>query len=284
MKIVVTGAKGQIGQDVVKLLSNSHEVYGLGRAELDITNERRCAEVMDAIRPDAIIHCAAYTSVDEAESEEDQAFLVNATGTKHVAMAAERIGAKLCYLSTDYVFDGLATTPYREYDHTFPQTVYGKSKWMGEQYVKNQCSKHFIVRTSWVYGLEGANFVKLMLKLGRENGVVRVVNDQIGSPTYAYDLALFLQELIQSEHYGTYHASNSGTCSWYDFAKAIFAESGIEAQVTACSTEELSAPAPRPKYSVMDHIAIRLHDFTEFRHWQEALRSFLGDYLVSSDR
>ncbi|KRE86366.1 NAD(P)-dependent oxidoreductase [Paenibacillus sp. Soil766] len=277
MRIVITGANGQLGQDVVKLLEAQHEVKGLGRDELDVTNLNQCLELIKKLEPDVIIHSAAYTAVDLAETEEEITFLVNATGTKNLALAAESIGAKLVYISTDYVFDGMAMNAYREDDETNPQSVYGKSKRAGEQHVLSLSKKHFIVRTSWVYGMYGNNFVKTMLNLAKTRDSIKVVSDQFGSPTYAVDLALFLEQLIETDHYGIYHASNSGVCSWYDFACVIFEESGVSIKVEPCTTEEFPRPAPRPRNSSMEHGAIRRIGFKDLRAWREGLRAFLKE-------
>ncbi|MCY9664827.1 dTDP-4-dehydrorhamnose reductase [Paenibacillus alginolyticus] len=278
MRIVVTGANGQLGRDVVKLLLGAkHEVHGFGREQLDITNENQCLKVLKALKPDVIIHSAAYTAVDLAETEEAIAYRVNADGTKNLAVASESIGAKFCYISTDYVFDGTATNAYREDDNTNPQSIYGKSKRAGERHVESLSSKHFIVRTSWVYGIYGANFVKTILNLAKTRDSLKVVSDQFGSPTYTVDLALFLEKLIQTDRYGIYHASNSGVCSWYDFACAIFEESGVKIKVDPCSTEEFPRPAPRPRNSAMEHEAIRANGFEDLRPWREGLRAFLNE-------
>lgn len=283
MRIVVTGANGQLGQDVVKLLGVKHEVHGLGREQLDITNESQCLEVLKALKPDVIIHSAAYTAVDLAETEEAIAYQVNADGTKNLAVAAESIGAKFCYISTDYVFDGTATNGYRENDHTNPQSVYGKSKRAGEQHVETLSSKYFIVRTSWVYGIYGTNFVKTMLNLAQTRDSLKVVSDQFGSPTYTVDLAIFLEQLVQTDLYGIYHASNIGVCSWYDFACAIFEESGVKIKVDPCTTDEFPRPAPRPRNSAMEHEAIRANGFKDLRPWREGLRAFLKELGESKD-
>lgn len=282
MKILVTGANGQLGQDTVKVFGINHEVYGFGRDQLDITKERQCLDVLESLKPDVVIHSAAYTAVDLAETEEDTAYTINAIGTRNLTVASEKVGAKLCYISTDYVFDGTGTKPYREYDNTNPQSVYGKSKRAGELLVQTLSSKYFIVRTSWVYGLYGANFVKTMLKLAQDRDTLRVVNDQFGSPTYTVDLANFLEQLIQTERYGIYHASNSGVCTWFDFASAIFEESGKQMEVIPCSTEEFPRPAPRPSYSAMEHLAIRTNGFEDLRPWREGLKAFLEELGVSN--
>ncbi|RAV13779.1 dTDP-4-dehydrorhamnose reductase [Paenibacillus contaminans] len=276
MKVAVTGANGQLGKDLVGILrSRGFDVYGFGRDELDICNLDQCQQVLTRTRPEVIIHSAAYTAVDQAESDQDRAYEVNAFGTRNIAVCANEIGAKLVYISTDYVFDGTGQVPYKEFDSTNPNGVYGKSKHAGELLTRSLCHKFFIVRTSWVYGLHGNNFIKTMLKLGKERDSLKVVNDQIGSPTYTVDLSHFLVELIQTEKYGIYHASNSGVCSWFDFAKAIFDESGLEIKVEPCTTDEFPRPAPRPKYSAMDHMAIRLNGFADIPPWRDALKRFL---------
>lgn len=275
MKILVTGANGQLGRDIVKIIDLTHKVFGYGRKELDVRDIEQCREIFNQIKPNVIIHAAAYTAVDKAETDEDNAFAVNAFGSRNVAIAANEIGAKLCYISTDYVFDGTSDQPYKEYDHTNPQSIYGKSKHAGELLVQSLSKRYFIVRTSWVYGQHGNNFVKTMLKLGKEKAILKVVEDQIGSPTYTVDLCHFILELIGSEKYGIYHASNSGSCSWFEFAKAIFADSGYTTQVEPCTTDEFPRPAPRPRHSVMDHQSIRANNFTDLRPWREALAEFI---------
>ncbi|MDA1970035.1 MULTISPECIES: dTDP-4-dehydrorhamnose reductase [Bacillus] len=276
MKVLVTGAKGQLGKDVVSLLKEqTWEVFGFGREELNITDEKQVSEKVLLIQPDIIIHTAAYTQVDQAESDEEAAFKVNAEGTKYLAQAAEAVGAKFCYVSTDYVFDGTKDTPYKVDDQTNPQTVYGKSKLVGEQYTQEYCSKSYIVRTSWVFGLYGNNFVKTMLRLAEENKELGIVHDQVGSPTYTTDLARFIISLVQTDKYGVYHGSNSGVCSWYEFAKEIFKQSNIEIVVNPLKTEDFPRPAARPKYSVLDKGMIEENGFESLQNWKEALKDFL---------
>ncbi|QWG69850.1 dTDP-4-dehydrorhamnose reductase [Bacillus mycoides] len=276
MKVLVTGAKGQLGQDVLCLLENQQwEVFGFGREELDITNEEKVREKVLSINPDIIIHTAAYTQVDQAESDEETAFKVNAEGTKYLAQAAEAVKAKFCYVSTDYVFDGTKNEPYKADDQTNPQTVYGKSKLVGEQYTQEYCSKNYIVRTSWVFGLYGNNFVKTMLRLAEETKELGIVHDQVGSPTYTTDLARFIINLVKTDKYGIYHGSNSGVCSWYEFAKEIFKQSNIEIVVNPLTTEDFPRPAARPKYSVLDKGMIEENGFESFQDWKEALKDFL---------
>ncbi|WP_336762278.1 dTDP-4-dehydrorhamnose reductase [Paenibacillus sp. USHLN196] len=288
MKVLVTGANGQLGCDVVLLLEKEgHSVLACARDELDITNQLECNNVVSTYHPEVVIHCAAYTAVDAAETDVAGAYQVNATGTRNIAVAAEQTGAKLIYISTDYVFDGTSDVPYQEYDNTNPQSVYGKSKRAGEVLVQSLSSRWFIVRTSWVYGVYGNNFVKTMLKLGQEKPKLQVVHDQKGSPTYTVDLAHFLLELMSTEKYGIYHASNSGACTWYEFTQAIFEESRlfpgfhIQAEVDPCATDQFPRPAPRPRNSVMEHSSIRTNSLNDLRPWREGLRAFIRELVES---
>lgn len=275
-KVLITGANGQLGKELVELFTaKGFEVYGFGRDKMDITNQSQVQEVISTVKPNIVLHSAAHTQVDLAESEPDQAFLINAYGTRNVAVAAEAVGAKLVYVSTDYVFDGTNDEPYNEFSPTSPLGVYGKSKLAGEQFVRDLHSKFFIVRTSWVYGKHGANFVKTMLKLGEERKELSVVADQIGCPTYTLDLANAILELVDSEKYGIYHISNSGSCSWYEFAKEIFKISEMKVQINPCTTADFPRPAARPANSVFEHMSIKLNNFSSIRHWREALNSFL---------
>ncbi|MDP1510156.1 dTDP-4-dehydrorhamnose reductase [Paenibacillus ottowii] len=290
MKVLVTGASGQLGKDVVNVFQGQgHDVWGYDREQLDITDLEQVVKIVGQYQPDAIIHCAAYTAVDAAESDIDTAYQVNASGTRNMALAAEKTGAKLVYISTDYVFDGTAEQPYHEYDNTNPQSIYGKSKRAGEILAQTLSSRYFIVRTSWVYGLHGNNFVKTMLKLGQEKPHLQVVNDQKGAPTYTVDLARFLAELIQTEKYGVYHASNSGSCTWYEFTQAILHDAAelfavkITANLEPCSTEQFPRPAARPRNSVMEHIAIRSNGFHDLQDWRKGLREFLREYFNKSE-
>ncbi|WP_154991593.1 dTDP-4-dehydrorhamnose reductase [Priestia megaterium] len=275
-KVLITGANGQLGKELVELFTEKgFEVYGFGRDKMDITNQAQVQEVISTLKPNTVLHSAAHTQVDLAESEPEQAFSINAYGTRNVAVAAEAVGAKLVYVSTDYVFDGTTDEPYNEFSPTSPLGVYGKSKLAGEQFVRDLHSKFFIVRTSWVYGKHGANFVKTMLKLGKERKELSVVADQRGCPTYTLDLANAILELVNTEKYGVYHVSNSGNCSWFEFAKAIFEEAGIDVNVTPCTTADFPRPAPRPANSILDHMSIKLNNFNSIRYWREALNCFL---------
>lgn len=274
--IVVTGANGQLGRELVMLEQTGFDVIGLSRNELDITDLAACRKKMSEYHPYAVIHCGAYTAVDKAESDQDEAFRVNRDGSSNIAISSHEVGAKLIYISTDYVFDGKGTIPYVETDAVGPVTVYGSSKLAGEEAVQAIHSNYFIVRTSWVFGQYGNNFVKTMLSLAQQHKSLKVVSDQIGSPTSTYDLAQFLLKLIETEHYGIYHVSNTGSCSWYDFAIAVFAESGVSVNVEACTTEQFPRPAARPAYSVMAHRQMELKGFEPLRHWREALHDYLN--------
>ncbi|WP_328052546.1 dTDP-4-dehydrorhamnose reductase [Neobacillus cucumis] len=273
---MVTGANGQLGTDLVLYLESlDYQVFALGKSDLDITNEKEVYEKVILIKPDIIIHCAAYTNVDKAESERDLAFLINGIGTRNIVLASKSIKAKLVYISTDYVFDGSSTTSYHEFSPVSPLNIYGYSKLAGENFVRDFHSRFFIVRTSWVFGVRGNNFVKTMLKLSKEKEHLSVVKDQVGCPTYTVDLSKCIVELMESEKYGIYHVSNTGYCSWYEFAKEIFYQSNNLIKLEACLTEEFPRSAKRPKYSVMDHMGLRINNFNEMPHWKDALSRFL---------
>jgi dTDP-4-dehydrorhamnose reductase len=278
MLVLVTGIGGQLGFDVVKELTvKGHEAVGVDRTELDITDELAVTAYIQNLKPEAIIHCAAYTNVDAAETDQEGAYKVNALGTKYLAEAAKLVDAKMVYVSTDYVFDGAGTEPY-EVDHpTKPLGVYGETKLVGEKLLQESLEKYFIVRTAWVYGINGNNFVKTMLKLGQERKELGVVYDQVGSPTYTVDLAKFLVELIDSEKYGVYHASNEGVCSWHEFAVEIFKQAGMDVKVNPLTSEEFPRPAARPQYSVLSKKKIIEEGFTPLRDWKEALKEYLKE-------
>lgn len=278
MKFVITGVKGQLGYDLVKQLSGgNHEVIGIDRDELDITNEAAVLAYIENVKPDAILHCAAFTNVDAAEEQKEAAYAVNALGPKYLAQAASKVGAKMVYVSTDYVFNGTASEPYEPDQATDPLGVYGETKLAGEEFVKQYLDKFFIVRTAWVYGINGHNFVKTMLRLGEEREEVGVVHDQIGSPTYTVDLASFMIELVQSEKYGIYHATNEGVCSWYDFAVEIFKQAEMNVKVNPLTSDQFPRPAARPSYSVLSKKKIKEQGFTPLRDWKEALAVYLTE-------
>lgn len=281
MRILITGGKGQLGADLEKELAGpgGHEVISLGRDRLDVTRPEQVREAVEAARPEVIVHAAAYTHVDGCELDPDRAYLVNALGARNAAVAAAKVKAKLVYISTDYVFDGQKQTPYTEFDAPAPLSVYGKSKLAGEKCVAAFSGRFFIVRTAWLYGRGGTNFVKTMLKLAAAQPEVAVVNDQVGTPTFTEDLARFIGALIQTELYGIYHASNNGACSWFDFAQAVFKLAGLApGRVKPISTAELNRPAPRPAYSVLDNYCLKLQGLPDLHPWEEALAEFFQKY------
>lgn len=278
-KVLITGAKGQLGLELYKQLSKYEkevQVIAASRADLDIIDFNQVKNRLVAIKPDIVINCAAYTAVDQCEKEHEKAYRVNALGPKHLAIMCNEIGAKLVHISTDYVFDGEVDFPRREDDRVAPQSIYGCSKLLGEEHVKNFSKKYFIIRTAWLYG-EGKNFVNTMLQLARSQEVLEVVGDQYGSPTSAKDLAKVIIELMQTEYYGIYHGTCEGQCSWYDFACKIFELKGIKVKVNKVSSEAFIRPAKRPKYSVLDNFMLKLYGMNSFRNWEEALRDYLKD-------
>jgi dTDP-4-dehydrorhamnose reductase len=275
MKVLLTGCRGQLGIELIRQMNNGFEIVETDIHNLDITNPKQVFDIVNQTKPGIIINSAAYTNVDGCELEEANAFRVNAIGAQNLAAAALDIGAKIVQVSTDYVFDGTGCTPKREYDPVNPQSVYGKSKALGEKMVRDINPKHFIIRTAWLYG-EGNNFVRTMLKLAKEKDELSVVNDQFGSPTSTVDLAKCIIELMNNESYGTYHGTCEGQCSWYDFARRIFEVKGVAIKVNPITSEQLSRPAPRPKFSVLDNFMLKLIGLNSFRSWEEALEEYLG--------
>lgn len=276
MKICITGAKGQLGMELQRQLKQkgNDEVIPTDYTTLDITDLEAVKRFVLEHKPEVIINCAAHTAVDKCEEDVDNAYKINAIGGKNLAMAADEIGAKLIHISTDYVFDGENPVPRREDDKVSPQTIYGKSKLLGEELVKTFCKKHFIIRTAWLYG-EGSNFVRTMLKLAETHAEINVVGDQFGSPTSTKDLAKAVIELMQTEYYGTYHGTCEGECSWYDFACKIFELKEVKVKVNKVTSEEFVRPAKRPKYSVLDNFMLKLYGLNSFRSWEEALKDYL---------
>jgi dTDP-4-dehydrorhamnose reductase len=281
MKVVVTGAAGQLGQDVLlELERKNHQAFGVDRLQLDITNEEGVLAFISKVKPDVILHCAAYTNVDAAEENEDAAYQVNAAGTENLAKAAKLNGSKVMYISTDYVFDGTANEPYEVDEPTQPLGAYGRTKLAGEQLLQKHLDEFFIVRTAWVFGVYGNNFVKTMIRLGKERGEVGVVHDQVGSPTYTVDLAKFMVELMETDKYGIYHATNSGVCSWYEFAVEIFKQANMNVTVNPLTSDQFPRPAARPKYSVLSKKMIEQQGLKPLRDWKEALAAYLAESNV----
>lgn len=301
MKILVTGDNGQLGHDVInELAARGHEGIGSGSSaayhgvadgsaasvgpyvQMDITDEVEVRAVLEKIRPDAVIHCAAWTAVDAAEDAENQSKVraVNVQGTKNIAQICKELDAKMLYISTDYVFDGQGTEPWKADCQDFaPLNVYGRSKLEGERAVKELLEKYFIVRIAWVFGLNGNNFVKTMLKVGKTHDTLRVVNDQIGTPTYTKDLARLLVDMIESEKYGVYHATNEGGyISWYDFAKEIFLQAGYATKVIPVTTEEYGlSKAKRPFNSRLDKSKLVEKGFKPLPDWKDAVGRYLEE-------
>lgn len=276
MKILVTGASGQLGHDLVKELNKrKHKVIGVGSKDLNITDCDAVMSKLSEIRPDAVMHCAAYTAVDNAEDDKDRCNEVNHIGTENVARACAEIGAKMLYLSTDYVFSGDGEKPWEPDDAVNPLNTYGLTKYLGEEAVRKYVKNHFIVRISWVFGINGKNFVKTMLRLGKEREQLTVVCDQIGSPTYTVDLARLLADMIVTEKCGTYHATNEGLCSWYEFACAIMAKAGLKAKVLPVTSAEYPAKAKRPFNSRMSKDKLTESGFERLPYWEDALDRYL---------
>lgn len=281
MKVLVTGVKGQLGYDVVnELKKRGHEAVGVDVEEMDITDGQACRRVITEVGPDAVIHCAAYTAVDAAEDNVDLCRRVNADGTRNIAAVCRDLDIKMMYISTDYVFNGQGLRPWEPDDEREPLNVYGQTKCEGEMAVEELVKKFFIVRIAWVFGVNGKNFIKTMLRLGKENGAVSVVDDQIGSPTYTYDLARLLVVMIESEKYGRYHATNEGLCSWYEFASEIFRQAGMDqVKVTPVTSDEFKAKAKRPMNSRMDKSKLAANGFEPLPAWQDALSRYLKEIM-----
>lgn len=269
MKVLVTGATGMLGSDLCPMLEDSgFEVIETTRDELDITDEQNVKSVINDVKPDYVVHCAAYTNVDKAQEEFDKAELVNAKAAEYIAQACKENEAVLIYISTDYVFDGEKQTPYEPDDQTNPINAYGLTKLHGEQAVEKYCDKYYILRTSWLYGHHGKNFVETMLSLA-DKPEVKVVDDQIGCPTWTVDLADAIISFIDEDpDYGIYHACGSGSTSWYGFAKEIYKQKKLEVNLKPCTTQEFPRPAKRPKYSVMNNEGL-------LRDWKLALNEYL---------
>lgn len=277
MKILVTGVKGQLGYDVVNEAEKRNiSAVGVDIDEMDITNKKQVNDVIKEGKYDAVVHCAAWTAVDKAEDMVEVCRKVNAEGTENIARVCEELDIPMMYFSTDYVFDGEGTTPWSEYDKRHPLNVYGQTKYEGELIVE-KLKKHFIIRIAWVFGKNGNNFIKTMLRLGKERGAVSVVSDQVGSPTYTYDLARLVVDMIQTDQYGTYHATNEGICSWYEFACEIFKQAGMDVSVTPVSSTEFPAKAKRPSNSRMNKGELDKHGFDRLPTWQDALGRYLKE-------
>lgn len=280
MSIVVTGANGQLGYDVVRELKtrNYDNVFSLTRKDLDISNKLEIKKILKKLKPKIIIHCAAYTDVDNAEENEELCMKVNFLGTKYLLNEAKRYQAKFLFISSDYVFNGKKETPYEIDDLPDPSSVYGKSKHLGEIETRKYY-KHFILRVSWLFGKNGKNFVKTMLKLGNEKNSLRIVDDQRGSPTYTLDLSKLIVDMIETKKYGTYHASNEGECSWYEFSKEIFNQAKIKIELEPVLSSDYYTKAKRPTNSLISKSELDNKGFSRLPHWKNALKRFLEERM-----
>ncbi len=270
MRVLITGAAGQVGRELVEVFAD-HQVIAADRTLLDVTDRDSVHQAVTTIEPDVIVHAAAWTAVDACEADPDRAYLVNALGPRFIGEAARSVGAHLCHISTDYVFDGTKTTPYVEWDEPNPQSVYGRSKLAGEREIGPDAT---VVRTSWVCGRHGNNMVKTILRLAGEHDRLSFVDDQIGHPTFADDLARAIRRLVVERRAGLFHVTNQGSCSWYEFARAVLGASGADpARVGPVATTDLvpARPAPRPANSVLDNAALRLSGLPLLPHYSETL-------------
>lgn len=277
MKVLVTGVKGQLGHDMVhELEKRGHTAIGTDIEEMDITDGEAVTRIITSAAPDAVVHCAAYTAVDAAEDNEELCRRVNALGTENIVKVCKALDCPLMYISTDYVFNGQGVRPWEPDDDRKPLNVYGQTKYEGELAVET-LDKYFIVRIAWVFGLSGKNFIKTMLNLGKTRDSLTVVNDQIGSPTYTFDLARLLTDMIETDKYGRYHATNEGLCSWYEFACEIFRQAGLSVKVSPVSSDQYPAKAKRPMNSRMDKSKLKAMGFEPLPPWQDALGRYLKE-------
>jgi dTDP-4-dehydrorhamnose reductase len=274
MKIFVVGANGQLGREVKRQFQDKYELYLHGTDSLDITDSGAVNNAIAKVKPDVVINAAAYTNVEKAEEDCENAFKVNAIGAENLALSCKKYDSKLVHISTDYVFDGTKDIPYEEFDTHNPLSVYGRSKLCGEKLIEQVGGKYFILRTSWLYG-DGNNFVRTMLRLSKEKNEIAVVGDQFGTPTFTKDLCWVIEKLMLTEFYGIYHASNEGSCSWCEFAKEIMSVADRRTTIRSLTTAEYPVKAKRPMHSVMENRILKLRGYNIMRHWQEALRDYL---------
>jgi len=275
-KTLITGCNGMLGSALTKILATEHEIVGIDIDNADITNKTQIINKISSIKPDIIIHNAAYTQVDNCETNKELAFAVNATGTENVSIAAQQCQAKIIYISTDYVFDGKKTTPYLEEDLTNPINVYGKSKLEGEKLIQSTCQNHLIIRTAWLYGPNGNNFIRTILKLANQQNEIRVVNDQTGCPTYTMDLATSIKSILTKDIKGILNITNSGSCTWYELAKTILELKNKTVNLIPVNSEQFVQAAPRPSYAALNTNKFIKLTKVELRIWQEALKDYLS--------
>jgi len=284
LRVLVIGANGQLGLEVCNVLEGEYEVIPATREDADITNLDQVLSLVDKTSPEAIINTAAYTDVDGCEKDKEKAFLINALGARNVAIAAREVDAKLVHISTDYVFDGTKEGPYREYDPPSPLNTYGWSKFLGEQLVKEQNPRSFILRVAWLYSAHRKNFVKTMLKLARERQEIRVVSDQRGNPTFAGDVARQIQVLLDTHSYGLYHCVSQGSCSRFEFAKEIFRIAGLNVKLIPVKSSEFPTVARRPPHSVLENFMLKIQDLDIMPHWLESLERELPKIMEEVEK
>lgn len=278
MKIILLGSNGQLGWEFKQFLKDKVELFSFTHKELDILDLNSLERNFQEIHPDIVINCAAYTNVDKAEEEQELAYNINAIGAKNVSLASYKVNAKVIYFSTDYVFDGKKGSPYTELDEPNPISIYGKSKLSGEQFTKESNPSHLILRITWLYGINGNNFIKTAIKLAKSGKLLRVVNDQYGTPTYTLDVVKQTWKLIQNGKTGLYHSSNNGEATWFEFAKEIISCLNLKAEVISIRTEDYPTLAKRPHYSVLENHLLKLKDLDIMREWKEALKDFIAKY------
>ncbi len=296
MRILIVGHKGQLGSELIRILQtgtcalgaipqeyDGADLIAVDIDDLNIANRTATLEFMNEHRPDIIINCAAYTRVDDCETHHDEAMAGNSLAPRNLAEAATAVGAKLIHVSTDYVFDGKASDPYTEDVPANPVTAYGRSKLLGEKYVSEFCKQYFIVRTAWLYGRNGNNFVKTMIRLFNEREIIKVVNDQWGSPTNAEDLAYHMLLIALTEQYGIYHCTNNGSTNWYGFSCAIAKHLRSTTKIRPCSSKEYQTLAKRPKYSVLENTMLKLTVGDYMRSWEAALNDYMKEYIEQND-
>jgi dTDP-4-dehydrorhamnose reductase len=278
MKIIILGGKGQLGKEFENFLKNKAEIYSFSHLELDVLNQELLIKKIQEIKPEVVINCSAYTKVDKAEEEKEECIKVNAIGAKNVSYASYKVGAKVIYFSTDYIFDGEKENPYTELDSPNSISTYGRSKLLGEIYTSKHNPNHLILRISWLYGINGRNFVKTIIKKAKEEKELKIVSDQKGSPTYTLDVVKQTWELIKKDKVGIYHSANQGETSWYEFAKKIIEKLKINVKISPIKIGEYPALAKRPKYSVLDNYLLKLEGINIMRDWETALNEFLDTY------
>jgi len=278
MKILILGSEGQLGYEFKNYLEKIENVYSFSHKEVDILDIKKLDNILKEIRPDIVINCVAYTKVDKCEDETDLAFLINSIGAKNISYLSYKYNSKIVYFSTDYIFDGEKKSPYNEFDKPNPLSIYGRSKLFGEKYTKEFNPNHLIIRISWLYGIKGDNFVKTIIKLSKINNILRIVNDQMGSPTYTLDVVKQTYELIKRDYIGLIHSANIGETSWFNFANLINKKLKLNIKIIPIKTEEYNAKAKRPKYSVLENYILKIENLNIMRNWEVAFNEFIENY------